>query len=794
MDGRIGRLHSHYRVVSAQGTGSGVASRLDRIMHGPLVESYERALDEAFRGDESVYVLRRVEMKTTLMVTESATDSGLAQHWGERLAGAVVRAVAGKAAGGATFVRFDNQADYVAHFIVALLNGRAWGQWFFGAFTPLRNLAVPHALSRVLLDNREHLPAILGYTHRYGELDSLVAALDPQTRSSLWQDNSQPNMDVEAVRPLFKSALHLVDDLDAWAGARAEGEELFQAYLQTAPPSADWQDRRSLTISVCDVLRFFFARGYLRLADDVSDERFIALLGKTLEGFDWLDGEWLQASLLELFGRGNERRAAEMPVRVAGHAPSPRQRELLAALFEAVSEGGLHLSGDGSDFTADALRLLALLVARAPQWADDAAAKAMIQNLLTVSATLRQSHSPAEFMLRLRRRDVEGALRLLVEERGASHAESTSHIKSALHAKSASHAESASQVRSACRVVSGLGEQALALVEKLAGESPEAELTNGVESDCAGVSLLLRTMLDVRLHVLAEETSYPPQAGELPRSVALLLSLSLHLCGEATVTDGLLDGGLCLLAGLKERPTLDALRAYWSGSDASDHTRFQAALLNVAAGQRLLQPSVMHLFRVGLESNKTVLVAGDESALLWPLGRVVETDAEIEAAIIEWLGVWEDATGVRPLLVVDELVSISDDLRGERGVTVALPEQEELRVAHGTGRAGLLAAFAALGHGRLDMPDADSTLSLVTCVLLRLWARWLGRFSSSSVPYLLENFIRRRGAVYVDRDGLLIELERGALDIVLEMAGYVAELERVPWFDGGRVRFRLRES
>lgn len=777
MDGRIGRLHSHYRVVSAQGRASGLASRLDRIMHGPLIKSYEHALDEAFRGDESVYVLRRVEMKTTLMVTESTTDSGLAQRWGERLAGAVVRAVAGKAVEGATFVRFDNQADYVAHFIVALLSGRAWEQWFYGAFAPLRNLAVPHALSRVLLDNREHLPSILGYTHRYGELDSLVAALDPQTRRSLWQDNSQPNMDVEAVRPLFQSARHLVDDLELWTGARPEGEELFQAYLQTAPPSADWQDRRGLTISVCDVLRFFFARGYLRLADDVSDERFLMLLGKTLEGFDWLDGEWLQASLLELLGRSNERRVAELPVRGASHAPSPRQRELLAALAGAVAEGGVHLSGDGSDFTADALRLLALLVARAPQWADDAAAKAMIQNLLTASAALRQSHSPAEFMLRLRRRDVEGALRLLVEERGTSHTEGASHAKSA------------------CRFVSGLGEQALALVEKLAGESPEAELTNGVESDCAGVSLLLRTLLDVRLHVLAEETSYPPQAGELKSAPMLLLSLALPLCGEAAVADdNRLDGGLCLLAGLKERPTLDALRAYWFESDASAHTRFQAALLNVAAGQRLLQPSVMHLFRVSLNDSQTVLVAGDESALLWPLGRVVETDAEIQATIIEWLGVWEDATGVRPLLVVDELIVISDALRRERGVTVAVTEQEELRVAHETGRAGLLAAFAALDQGRLDMPDADSTLSLVTCVLLRLWARWLGRFSSSSVPYLLENFVRRRGAVYVDRNGLLVELERCALDIVLEMAGYVAELERVPWFDSGRVRFRLRES
>jgi hypothetical protein len=781
MDGRIGHLHSHYHLVSAQATASGLVPRLDRIMRGSLLESYEKALTEVFRDDEAVYVLRRVRVKTTLMVTESATDSELARRWGEQLAGAVVRAVAGKADEGVSLIRFDNQADYVAHFIVALLNGRAWSQWFYGAFASLRNLSVPRALGRVLLDNREHLSSILGYAHRYDELDSLVATLDTRTRSSLWLDESEPHLEAESLRPLFLSALLLVDGLRAWAGARPEDEELFQAYLRTAPPSADWQDRRALTISVCDVLRFLFARGHLRLAEEVSDERFPELPGEIMEGFDWLDGEWLQASLLELLGRSHERRAAQMPahernesslpVRMPVRVASPRQRELLTALVEAVDQGGLRFSGDGSDFASDALRLLALLVAHAPQWAESAAAKAMIQNLLTVTTALRQSRSRTGFMLRLRRGDVEGALSLRAQERGAAH------------------------IEGACRFVSGLGEQALALVEKLAGGSPAEEaMTNGVESDCAGLSLLLRAMLDVRLHGLAEEAGYPPRAGELPRAVVLLLSLGLQVCGEAAVEDDRLDRGLCLLAGLKERQTLDALRAHWAGSGASAHARFQAALLNVAAGQRLLQPSVMHLFRIGLESGETLLVAGDESALLWPLGRVVETDGEIEAALIEWLGVWEDATGVRPSLVADESVLVSDAFMQGRGVSVtALSERDDLRAAHETGRTGLVAAFAALGQGRLGTPDADSTLALLTCVLLRLWARWLGRFSSSSIPYLLENFIRRGGRLHAGRDCLLIELERRSLDIVLEMAGYVAELERVPWLDGGRVRFSLRE-
>jgi hypothetical protein len=81
---------------------------------------------------------------------------------------------------------------------------------------------------------------------------------------------------------------------------------------------------------------------------------------------------------------------------------------------------------------------------------------------------------------------------------------------------------------------------------------------------------------------------------------------------------------------------------------------------------------------------------------------------------------------------------------------------------------------------------------LVACLLLRLWARWLRQFSSSGVPYLLSNFVRRGGRLRASGNVLTVELERGPLDIVVEMAGYLAELERVPWLGGGSVRFGLR--
>lgn len=102
----------------------------------------------------------------------------------------------------------------------------------------------------------------------------------------------------------------------------------------------------------------------------------------------------------------------------------------------------------------------------------------------------------------------------------------------------------------------------------------------------------------------------------------------------------------------------------------------------------------------------------------------------------------------------------------------------------------LVTALHALGSGRVGVPDADLTLDLTAAALLRLWAVWLKKLTGSSVPYLLENAVRRPGRVVRRGDKLEVWLEPAPLDVVLEMSGYLAELESVPWL-GRRVTFRL---
>jgi hypothetical protein len=267
----------------------------------------------------------------------------------------------------------------------------------------------------------------------------------------------------------------------------------------------------------------------------------------------------------------------------------------------------------------------------------------------------------------------------------------------------------------------------------------------------------------------------------------LFLSVALRLGGEAGVVSGLVDEGLCLISGLEEQVHLHAIAAAWP--EETDHAHLQRAMLAIAAGPRLFQPDVMHVFCFET-ADAFELIAGDASGCIWPLGRVVKTKEDAEAIILEWLDDWEDATSKRPAVFVGD-EQLRAVLARRQGVEL-LPRTEEFQAIHDAGLESLRIAFNLLGSGKLGRPDVDLSLNIIAGMLLRMWSSWLRGFSASSIPFLLENFVRRRGRLYGVRDGLMIELEGRPLDVVLEMAGYLDDLENIPWRPGWRLKFQLR--
>ncbi len=789
----IGHLHTRLAVAGDGAAAGPLRARLERLLAGDVLDAYAEALDAALGGDPAVYVVREVALRVTV-AGDLDRQPGLARAWGQGLAGVVSRLLsdaievgdpgdAGHAfdadagdpfAATANVVRFDDQAAHVAAFIAALGRGRAWERWYFGAFAHLRGLPFDDAARAALLDNRPPLPAILARLgRRPATLRAVLRRLSPATLAALWRDGVRGDAPspAEAARPILFAVIDWAERLglwhdspwhdspwrdspwrdSPWRDTPPSPEALAAAYFAEPRLPLDWRDAAALALCFAEVARFSRARGWLRpWAGGAAFEA-------ALRPLDWLDVAQLRRLLLD-----------DAPPNAVG---SPRQAALLRALGEALAR--VRLDAARPDSPANALRWLGALE---PAWAADEHARELIEAFLAAWARSERGEAardgawlaalgPAGWgvMERLRR---EEALTQRQEEALTQKTQRGQERQEEERRKAEEDGLRISMLGNSLSSATRADSEAGRGVEAARRARPGPDEAGWFESECAGLFLLLRAMQDARLPALASFA-----AGVDPALVARLpTALALRWAGEALAND---PGLLLFAAGRMAtdfteetdeerilRPVLHPSPP--SQSVAIDPLPLQTALLRVLAGQRLLRGERLALHRLPLAGGRTALVAEADDSGVWPFGQIGGTDAPPAMdAPPAWLDAWEAATGRRPAIV-----AAADSAR----------------------LAEALAALGAPAH------PFDLVTALAAAALLRLWARWLGRFAASGVPYLLTHFIRRGGLIHVSDHAVRVRLERRPLDVVLSAAGYLSELERVDRLGGRRVRFGWRED
>ena len=798
ISGHVWHHHCRYRVFGSHDLAAAAGRRLDSVVREKVPELFSAALDQLFRDDPTVYVLRHVKSYFSLDISESTSDNDIAKRWAERLAGAVVRTIADPDGNESDLICFKDQADYVAHFVTDLIAGRAWDRWYYRAFTALRSLSTPDALKAALLDNREHLPAVLGHLHALGVLEKLLREMDESTVRVLWLEGliDQAMVDPAAINPLFNHAVQIVDRLGLWAAPGPDQTALFEAYLAAVPASPSWGDRAAMTAALIDILSFLSARRAIRSPAELDLPAFHAQLDRVLAAFDWLDTQELRSALLKL-SILERPLPPTRPMRGAQAQLTPRQKQLLEDLCALIAAGDVKLESGQPNSSANALRLYAALVARSGHWQGEPMVTSLIRQLLTAWEKLARLRISGETRRLLAHGDFVAALRTMP-------------------------ANDQDATGSSVRFVMKLGEPGAKLFQMLLnGYSPVGELGHGTaveqkkspqtspngsrpsvgrsfETGCAGIFLLMRAVLDARLIGLSVDSGWPNReassvtgGGGLTGQQGLLLALGLRWAGAGGLSGDephqVLDPGLALFAGLNFTPPLEELRLAWSATHRADHRRFQKALLKLLAMQRFLSGSALHFHAISGADGQTALVGGDERGGLWPLGQHLEKPDSMGHALHELIGCWTEVKGRPPEMIVGDAALFDDETRRVLGDVeiVALgegqPGSEDGRLqpiaaAYEANRQSLESALTALAAGRLGLPDADLTLALTAAALLRMWTRWLRNFADSSTPYLLQNFIHRPGYVTIDDQGILVEMASRPLDIVMEMAGYTADI------------------
>lgn len=685
METTVGAFNCEYRAVGG-GTVPGPVE-LEHDLRTHLAPAVADGLDLALAGDPTVYAIRRLDCDVTLRGDGRGLPD-LARRTGGAVTNAILRALSERtvtgAAGAGTsteVMTFADEAEFLAQFVIDVLEDRAHGPWYYASFRDALALSRPEALASVL-PSRDPVTAwrALGRICSRGYLERLLGELPMPAQARLGGMGVAPADD--SLRPMLTAALALLRGV---IEPTVDREQLFRRYVDTVPPVPDWRDRRSLAEGVIDAVSFVLRATRVKLDSDAS-----ARVRTAATALDWLDTATLLVGIERLTAEATAAAIGEpsIPAR-SWHVPvrlSARQRLILRDLAAACRSGRPGLDVQRGDCAANRLRLRAALTAHDERWADDPVAAELIGALLSELA---------------RGAGGEGPLLRELSTFGVTLAEpSTAAVRLA---------------RPGSIVSDGV---------------PEAQPEDaGIYSDVAGVALLLRAALDIRLATLASTAEFLPGRGAL---VAALLALAGTMADEP-------DPALSVILEADMPP------AALPDEDSPRHA-FEANLLRALAARDLLAGDpVAVATEIG---GVPALVGGIGQPALWPLIEIVRDSGEAEATVMRWREAWSNATGQ--------------------------PEPGFQRVSDDTGVA--LALSPLIGARRIGSP-AELSMVAAGLSLVRVWGWWLPGVGRSSLRYLLDHFIHRPGTVSRDGDAVRVMLERRELDAVLELSGLLAPID-----------------
>ncbi|MBI5877235.1 MAG: hypothetical protein HZB53_06270 [Chloroflexi bacterium] len=173
---RIGRMNCTCLVPREHPDPERLRWRADGIARGRLAPTLAHWLDSTLdRADPAVWRIRRLDVELAFDPS-SLTDDSLGRTWSQRVLAQIGRALA-TGDDGVNVLRYDDRADFVAHFVLDLACGTAWQQWQYRAFDSLRSLPDGVAVSEALAREPAHTASVLRRLDAWNSLEVILGAL-----------------------------------------------------------------------------------------------------------------------------------------------------------------------------------------------------------------------------------------------------------------------------------------------------------------------------------------------------------------------------------------------------------------------------------------------------------------------------------------------------------------------------------------------------------------------------------------------------------------------------------------
>ncbi len=409
---RIGRWKCTYRIMETQPQAALLAvDVLERRVRHAVLDAYEKSLEAAFAEDPAVYVVRRLDVKLAVHVAAELNVPALVRGWGTRMGAAAVHAISA-ASDSANIVCFEDQADFIAHFLSDLLRDLAWQRWCYGAFARFRHTPGRETVLTILREHPHLLAGIFRSLARLGSMRAVLDLLDGAAATALWREAMRPPAREPDAAEFFlfvRAALQIIACLGLWNARPLDESELLAAYAATRPQPPDWTDRRALASAVSSILRLTERRGHIAIPDeDEFQERWRVNAAELAKALDWLDLDWLCQVLAARPQQTAPTPQAARHPHVSG--ATPNQSRLLARLRQILATAVVPLDRAHPDSESNALRLFAALAATEPEIVAHPGTPSILKVLLAAWAAIQCAVDPIAALQQLRAGRVPTAL------------------------------------------------------------------------------------------------------------------------------------------------------------------------------------------------------------------------------------------------------------------------------------------------------------------------------------------------------------------------------------------------
>jgi hypothetical protein len=232
MDLHIDHLDCQYFTGQPLVEQSVMQRRLDTIAQSLLAQVWSEWLSTAPTAGDGQEAYYFIDQMTVQLNLDLATDNRtLAKTWARALHQDILRSLAQRKQG---IIIFPNRSEFLASFVIALMQGTVWEQWYYQEFEGLRSQSLGQIILTVLTQEGDIGRDTLMTLTQQGNLDILLSSLtDPEVETLVARCLLPPSPRVALVQTygVWVQALKRYLVNQPWGFAQSVARNLAYIYL-----------------------------------------------------------------------------------------------------------------------------------------------------------------------------------------------------------------------------------------------------------------------------------------------------------------------------------------------------------------------------------------------------------------------------------------------------------------------------------------------------------------------------------------------------------------------------------